>query len=270
MGLWYNISKERAAKIRIEVTDEVRDELKAKLTPVLREQVEEELWDKARQQARQQAKREVLEGQPTGRQKEGFLEFVRETELDSHAQATVASGEADQHASKVRWTRRLLGPLPWMVFLGAWPALYALWQWVGALVSVEFIGASVGLLAAFLVLLVTGTRRRWRYEDRAKRLYKIASDYLVLAERAKTFRLVHAERMESKKRLDDLTEQLRRAKVDLDDKFHPSVASVDEARNSVRHRISLEGLNIGGDEDFEERLEEAEREAQAEAEAVRG
>ena len=262
MGNWHNISSARRLRIRQEVAEEVREELVAELEPRIREQVTEELWDRARSETRDDLEREHRLGIPSTHLRKGFVEFVQETELDSHAQAVVASGSADRYASKARWSRRLLGPLPWMVFLGALPALYAVWQWVGAFGSVEFIGAVVGLLVTFLTLLVTSTRRRWRYEDSAKRLYGIASDYLVLAERAKSFRLVHAERLESKARLMDLTKKLRVTKIELDDKFHPSVTSVDEARESVRHRISVEGLNIGLDgEAFDERLAEAEAEA---------
>ena len=254
VSLWSNISAKRAAKIRATVVEEVREELTAKLTPKIRQQVKDELWDKARKEAQQTAEQDLLKKAPSERERSGFIELVKETELDAHAQATTASGSGDKWSSKAQWSRRLWGPWPWVLILGALPALYGVFRTVGSCLSVEFIGAAVGLLVALGVSWVL-TWRHQQYDEEAKRLYKIASDYLVLAERARAFRLVHAERMWSKARLDDLTEQLRKSKVELDNKYHPRIEEVDQARESVRHRIAIESVDI--EEDFDERLAES-------------
>lgn len=271
MGLWSNISARRAAKIRSEVAKEVTEELKSRLTPKIRRQIRNETWDKALREAKAQVEARLQEDEPTHKQRRGFVDFVKETELDAYAQATVASGSADKYASRARWARWLLGPLPWMMFLGTPVALYSLWQWLGTYQAVEFVGAAVGLLVVLLTLVVTNRLRQERCRSQMNRLYQIASRYLVVAERAKSFRLVHAERLETKAELDDLMVKLQREKIDLDDKFHPRVVDVDKARDSVRHRISVEGLNIDIDEraEFDARLEAAEAEAEAEEVPVR-
>ena len=274
MSNWYNISRERAAKIRAEVVSEVKDEVRAKLEPVIREQVTEELWDRARQEAkkeaeeadfarrraREEARKELAQehkaGVPSERLRRGFIEYVKETELDAHAQATVASGTAEKLRSRLRWSRGTLGVLPWLLFAAAAPLLYAVFLWAGALLIPAFIAASAGLLAVFLTLVVSNVRRHNRLDREAQRLEVIASDYLIMAEQAKTYRLVHAERLETKGKLDDLTQGLGQAKDKLDKRFHPPVAELETARDSVRHRISVESVDL--EAEFDERLAEAE------------
>jgi len=292
MSNWYNISRERRARIRAEVAGQVRKEVTDELEPVLREQIEEELWDRARQEAQeeieeaerlQQEAREDLEeareeakaeardelerrhrlGAPSERLRQGFIEFVKETELDCHAQAVVASGTASGYHRRLRWSRRLRGPLPWVLFTGAVPALYAVFLRVGSYDAPAFIAAAAGLLVAFLTILISNAVRHGRFEDKAQELDRAASDYLIMAERAKSYRLVHAERLETKGRLDELTQRLRAAKVKLDQRFHPPVDELDAAKDSVRHRISVDAVDL--DADFKERLAEAEAEAAEEA-----
>jgi ABC-type multidrug transport system fused ATPase/permease subunit len=284
---WHNIGAARRIRIRQEIVGEVRAELKAELEPVLRDQLEGELWERAREtvareqkeaaqervklrvaaraEAREELEREAREGAPSPRLRQGFVEFVKETEVDAHAQAVVASGSAEQLRARRRWSGRLLGPVPWLLFAGAVPALYAVFIWAGSLGAPAFIAAAAGLLVAFLTLLVSNGVRHGRLEREAKKLEKISSDYLVMAERAKSYRMVHAERLETKGRLDDLMSGLRKAKVQLDDKFHPPVDELDRARDSVRHRISVEAVDL--DADFEDRLAEAEAEAVEQQEA---
>jgi hypothetical protein len=275
MDNWSNISRERAAAIRAEVEAEVEGRVRAELEPVIREQAEAELWERAREeakkeaqeaerarkQAREEARRELAQehkaGAPSERLRRGFVEFVRETEIDAHAQATVASGSAERTRSKLKWSRRTLGSLPWMLFAGAVPLLYVAWLWAGGWVTPAFIAASASLLVAFLAVLMDCSRRHGRLEREAERLEGISSDYLILAERAKTFRLVHAERLETKGRLDELTFQLQGSKENLDQRFHPSVEELDVARESARHRIEVVEAP-SAEQEFDERLAEAE------------
>ena len=265
MTLFRGVSAVRERKIRRKVAEELREEIVTELRPVIREQVEDEVQGEMYDKARQDVKAELDAEAPDARQREAFRHFVQETEIDAHAQAAVASGDADRHTSKARWSRRLFGPLPYMVLLGAAPALYAIFQYVGVFQSFEFIGSAAFLLVAFVTLLVTNGFRHDHHDDEARKFYKVASEYRIMAERAKTFRIVHAERLETKKRIDDLTAQLRKHKNELDEKFHPSIASVDQARESVRGRIMAEGpVALRFEDDFDDRLEEA----QAEAEAV--
>jgi len=272
MSNWGNISRDRASRIRAEVVGAVKNEVRAELEPVIREQVEEELWDKAREQVAQEAKeaaqqerqarsqavaeaRKELESEaqreePSVRLKRGFVEFVKETEVDAHAQAVVASGSAGQSRSKLKWSRRTFGAIPWLLFASAVPLL----------------AASAGLLVVFLTVLVGSVRRHGRLERSARDLEQISSDYLIMAERAKSYRLVHAERLETKGRLDELTGSLRDAKEKLDKRFHPPVSELDGVRESVRHRIEVTTMP-SPEEEFDERLAEAEAAEDEEAEA---
>lgn len=288
MSNWYNISRERAARIRAEVVREVKDEVRAELEPVIREQVISEVLDQAREEARAEleqeaeqrekahkaAKKELVTardlareelahehkmGVPSSRLRRGFVEFVKETELDARAQAVVASGTAQRARKQLRWSRRTLGVVPWLLFAAAVPLLYAVYLWVGTLATPAFLAASVGLLMTFLAVTSSNSRRHFRLDLTADKLEKVSSDYLIVAERAKSYRLVHAERLETKARLDQLTSELRDAKVRLDERFHPPVAELEEAKTSVRHRIEVEAVDL--DEYFDERLAEAEAEA---------
>ncbi len=288
MSNWYNISRERAARIRADVVREVKDEVRAELEPVIREQVTSEILDQARDEAKaeleqeaeqrakahQAAKQELVTardlareelahehrmGVPSSRLRRGFVEFVKETELDARAQAVVASGTAERARKRLRWSRRTLGVVPWLLFAAAVPLLYVVFLWAGILATPAFLATSVGLLMAFLTILVSNARRHIRLDDEADKLGKVASDYLIMAERAKSYRLVHAERLETKARLDQLTGELRDAKVRLDERFHPPVAELEEAKTSVRHRFEVEVVDL--DEEFDERLAEAEAEA---------
>lgn len=253
---WLNISEERAARIRAEVKAEVRDEIVAELTPAIVDQIKEELWEKALKRAKMEVRNEMLAEAPTGRLKESFLEFVRETELDCHAQATVASNSADQLEAQSKWAKRFTAPLPWLTVLGALPALYVALQHFGSYLSLGFIMTVVAALVIF-----SGTLKlSWQHGNQEpEKLRKISSDYLVLAERAKSFRLVRAERMDSKARLDELTEQLRKSKVELDNQFHPRVDEVEAARESKRFRVAD---LVDPRRDFDERLAEAEAKAE--------
>jgi len=288
MSNWGNISRDRASRIRAEVVGAVKNEVRAELEPVIREQVEEELWDKAREQVAQEAKeaaqqerqarsqavaeaRRELESEarseePSARLKRGFVEFVKETEVDAHAQAVVASGSAGQSRSKLKWSRRTFGAIPWLLFAGAVPLLYADWMYTGSLTAPAFLAASAGLLVVFLTVLVGSVRRHGRLERSARDLEQISSDYLIMAERAKSYRLVHAERLETKGRLDELTGSLRDAKEKLDKRFHPPVSELDGVRESVRHRIEVTTMP-SPEEEFDERLAEAEAAEDEEAEA---
>lgn len=266
MSNWYGISDDRKQRIRAEITDEVRDDLKAALTPQIEAQVEQALWDKAFADARKTIESELAAEKPTARERKAFRKFVEEVELDCHAQATVASAEADRDERQLRWSRRVFNTLIGFVGLGTLPTLYALYNYFGNVKHPGVIVAALTLVATFITLCATTTNRHERLERRAKNSRKVSSDYLVVAERAKTCRLVRAERLDTKKELDKLTEDLSSKKSYLDDKFHPRTEDLHLARDSVRVRIDTQPPFHDFD-DFEERLRTAEAEAEAAEEA---
>src|SRR5690606_16142536 len=69
---------------------------------------------------------------------------------------------------------------------------------------------------------------------------KISSDFLVIAERAKAFAMVHAERLQSRRELGEILEDLRRDKERQDRLFHPSASALETARALVGPRIAEE------------------------------
>ena len=86
-----NISAERYAKLRQHIVSEVAEELRVKLTPKIRAQVEQEMKAEVLKDTRRQLEKEVDDAKPSSRERRAFQMFVRNVELDAHAQATIAS-----------------------------------------------------------------------------------------------------------------------------------------------------------------------------------
>ena len=68
-------------------------------------------------------------------------------------------------------------------------------SWFGGMQNPTFVGLAITVLLALVVLLVTSMRRHARLERRLAEHRRIASDFLIVAERAKAFDMVHAERI---------------------------------------------------------------------------
>ena len=259
--LWSGISKKRQARIRREIEEELKENLIEELTPVLAEQAEQNVRDQAERDALIRAKKELREeaeeARPTGREREAFQDFVRQIEVDCHAQAVVASNRADQNDRDASWSRWLRGALALAVTAALVFTAYAtLSVWGFAPVTAIASGVA-GLVLLFI--LISNFRARRRFEKASVKRRKTASDYLVVAERARAFRTVHAERLESRRELDGLVKRLQDDKEKLDQDHHLRVEDLYAAQDSVRSRVSLE--DIPSLDDFDQRLEEAEAEA---------
>ena len=258
-GIWQGISKPRQVQIRAEVAQDLEDQLEEK-----RELMEQELRGEIRSAERQQMRREI-EGElhrereaaaPSERQRQGFVDFVRDTEDDARALAQVASQRANSEERALHRSRWFFGPVPWLLFAGALPALWA--AFIGASGVVGAIAVTALLVA--LMALIRNVQRHGRLERSVKADRRAASDYLIVAERARAYRQVHAERLESKQRITNLMERLQRDKEDVDQKFHPCAGELEEAKQSVRQQR----IEVDLDGDFEERLAEAEAAAESE------
>jgi len=92
--------------------------------------------------------------------------------------------------------------------------------------------ATLTLALAFLG--VTGQRLGSRLRARASKHREIASDYLIVAERAKAYRMVHAERIARVVELDACIADLRKLKESRDAEFHASTDEVEQARSRTR------------------------------------
>lgn len=260
--MWTGVSKKRQEKIRRAVEQEVKESLVEELTPVIRDQVRQEIEEKALAKARKQAQREVVEGQPTARQREAFRNYVREVEVDAHAQATVASNKADRAERGLRWSRRFWGMLSTLYMMVLGPALFAAHRFLQAQLF-HLLMTFLVALVLWVILLGVRSSRTGKAEESIKASRKVSSDYLRIADQAKSFRIVHAERIESKDKLGKLVEDLERQKSQLDTNHHVRVEDLYEAADSVRSRVELDADKYRIYDDFDERLEEIQAESEA-------
>ena len=243
MGAFDGIDPVQQEAIRRALSKEVKREVAEELRDDIRRRVEEDV----RAETRQAVLQEIAERAPTAGDRERFTDYVNEVRLDAYAQATLASDIADAASVRVNQSRKwmvpvygallLMGPL----FAEGWP------------ISGRYLLMGVAVALALLAMVAT---RAWRHAsldgDIAKHR-KIASDFLIIAERAKAYAMVHAERHLPAAELHELIEGLRRDKERQDRAFHPSAASLETARDEVRARFRLEARpRIAVDEDADE------------------
>ena len=255
MSNWYGIGAEREKKIRAEVAKDLKAELEAKLTPVLREQIEQELWDKACAKARTEIVAEHEAERPTIRERKALQEFVKEVELDCHAQATVASVEADKAKQRLYWSKRIRNSFAYLLGFGFLPLLFLAYQHFGRSLGMAVTGVTMAIM--LLTLTLTNSSKHTRLAKAIEKNRRTSSNYLLVAEDAKLLRLVKAERLDTKKQLDALVDNLASRKNRLDNEHHPRTDDLHQARDSVRVRIDT-GIPFQDIDDFEERLAEAE------------
>lgn len=261
--LWAGISSERQEAIYDYVVDEYKPALIESLREVIIEQITDELREtiakEERKKAEVQARTDLAASAPSSQEREAFRTFVKEVELDSRAQATVASLRAEGQNTNLSWSRRLTNPLAYALLLGAVPTLYYVLTYLagGAFKSPMFIAAAVTMALTLMTLGRTNSKRHAKLTKERDTKRSTMSQYLILAERAKAYRLVHAERLETKEELDKLTRDLVHSKEQQDHKFHPNLKDLDEARDSVRRRFITEAPLRILDDDFERRLEDA-------------
>ena len=272
--LWAGISSERQEAIYDHVVDEYKPALIESLREVITEQVAEDLRDtiaqEEREKAKVQARQDLADSEPSSQERQAFRTFVKEVELDSRAQAAVASLRAEGQDSRLSWSRRLFNPLGYGLLLGAVPALYYALTFLagGNPASPIFLAAAATTALTLFTLWRTTAKRHHRLAKERDSKRETMSQYLILAERAKAYRLVHAERLETKEELDKLTNDLVASKEHQDGRFHPDLQDLDKARDSVRHRFITEAPLRILDDDFEQRLEEAIEDAEGDPRAA--
>lgn len=259
--MWSGVSKKREAKIRRAIEEELKDRLIEELKPVIRLQVEAEIRDNAFKEARKELETEAKRAVPTVREREAFQAFVREVEVDAHAQATVASTEADKADLTLRRSRRWRNTLAYLLLLTILPVAFLAYQAMGLSLATGAVVTSMAL--ALCVLAITNSNHHNELIKRFNSKRRVASDYLLVAERAKALRLVQAERLDTKTSLDKLAQELQSKKADLDERHWPRVDDLYNAQDSVRARISIEETKVRVFDDFDDRLEEAQAEADA-------
>lgn len=250
-----NISAERYAKLRQFIVSEVTEELQRKLTPKIRAQVEQELKDEVLQDTRRKLEREIDEAKPNPRERRAFQMFVHNVELDAQAQATIASKDAESAERSLKRSRRWRTPLSYFLAVSALPLAYAAFHVFGP--NLAFLVYALTFSIGFLLHLIGASSRHARLEADVEKNLKTASEFLMLAEQAKAYRVVHAERLSNRKELDALVKEVQEQKDRLDKEYNPKVSELEAARESLRLRVAVEEPTILMDE-FDGRLEEAE------------
>lgn len=250
-----NISAERYAKLRKHIVSEVAEDLRKQLTPKIRAQVEQDLRADVLREARQQLEKEIDDAKPSARERRAFQMFVRNVELDAHAQATIASKDAEAAERSLKRSRRWRTPLSYALAVLALPLAFLAYSTFG--LTLPFLVYSLTFTIGFLMHLVAASNRHSRLEADIERDLKTASEFLLLTEQAKAYRVVHAERLSNRKELDRLVEEVQKQKERLDKEYNPKVSDLEAARETLRVRVEVEEPATLLDE-FDGRLEEAE------------
>lgn len=237
MSAFDGIDPVQTKAIRKALEKEIRADLTEELSADIRRKVERDV----REEARQDVLREIAERAPTDEERETFSAYVNEVRLDAYAQATMASEIAEDAEAKLTRSRRVSEP----ILVGALVAVPAVvqgtaWQ-LGGYTSSTFITVTLTFALFILMLWIASFRRHGRLERASRKHRKVASDFLIIAERAKAYAMVHAERLASSGELGELLESLRRDKEKQDRVFHASAAELERARALAGVRIAEDG-----------------------------
>jgi hypothetical protein len=247
VGVFDGIDPDRAQAIK----DAVARDLRLRITEELKESIRRQVESDVRSRTERDVLRRIEERAPSDDERSAFRAFVEEVRVDAYAQAILASDIADEaEARGPRYGSRLIlalvviAPIVMLGFstLGGW----------------TFLAAASTFVIALAALGVHNLRRDAALGRRARQHFQIASEFLILAERAKAFMMVHAERTASSEELHRLLEDLRRDKERQDRLFDPSVHALEEARERARARIDADAprLRVDDREDVDDDVEE--------------
>jgi hypothetical protein len=186
--------------------------------------------------------RELEQQEPTDDERQRVRDLVQDMELDAYAQATIASRIADDSAARLDVSRRWSSPLAYGFTLAFLPLVYALSVLEAS--TWAFAASTITLALALVMVLSSTFRRHTRLERSQSAHRKVASDYLIVAERAKAYRMLHVERSVSAEDLYQLVEDLRRDKERQDRSFHPTASELEAARAATRVRVVLPAAGL--------------------------
>lgn len=258
MSAFEGVDPVQEEAIRRALKKELRQEVADELRGDIRRKIERDVQD----ETRSAVLREIAERAPTPAERKRFTSYVDEVRLDAYAQATLASDIADDALADLTRSRKITGPLLSALFVAFPLALFTGARLFDGYRSPAFIATALTAALAYLAVLIQSTRRERRLERESTAHREIASRFLVLAERAKAYAMVHAERLTSSEELHEVLEDLRRAKERQDNGFHPSAHDLEAARERVRPRIAAEDkkrIAIDLPEDRDEEVSPARR-----------
>lgn len=236
MSAFEGVDPVQEEAIRRALKKELRQEVAEELRADIRRKIERDV----QAETRSAVLREIAERAPTASDRERFTTYVEEVRLDAYAQATLASDIADTAEGRLTRSRAITTPLLNVMFVAFPLALFVAAKLAGGYRSAAFIASALTAALTYLAVLVQSTRHERRLEKESSRHREVASRFLILAERAKAYTMVHAERLASAEELHEVLEDLRRAKERQDGDFHPSARELETARELVRPRIAAE------------------------------
>lgn len=238
MGAFDGIDPVQEQAIRRALKKEIRAELTEELSDEVRRQVERDVRDETRRDVLQ----EIAERTPTAAERDTFSAYVNEVRLDAYAQATMASEIADQDERQLTRSRQVISPLLTLLVVALPLLALASARVLGGFSSPSFIAAALTACLGVLALWIARFRRHHELEQRSRQHRRIASDFLIIAERAKAFAMVHAERLATTGELHEVLEDLRREKERHDRSFHASAPALEAARALVGPRIANQDM----------------------------
>lgn len=232
-------------KVREQVKTKAVEEATRDLRARLRAEVEQETRTKfeaefnATERAKLEAKIRVELSSEVPHEKDirAYKDYAREVEFDCLVQANAASEMADKEDREWTASRRWRTPLNWAFVVMAPVAYFFIDKhthgilWFLALLTYCFTaGLSVG--------------KTWETQTQAHKefteLRRQASEYLLLAERAKKVRSVELATAVSRGELRDIIARLVNDKASQDRSFHPATTTLQEARVRVRDQLAVE------------------------------
>lgn len=232
MGAFDGIDSDQRRRI----VAEVRKELRRTVEDEVRERLTRQITEQVRRDTRREVAREIEERAPTEAERQRFVDYVEDVELDALALASLASGVATRAEEELARAQRRSVPVAWALALAAPTIIWASARSLGGATS-AFAAVLATLTLALVFLTATNLRRHGRLTSHAAEHRRIASDYLIVAERAKAYRMVHAERIAEAAELDVRLAELRKLKEARDEAFHARSDEVEAARLEARRRI---------------------------------
>ena len=236
MSAFEGVDPVQEQAIRRALKKEIRAELTAELSEDVRRQVERDVRDETRREVLQ----EIAERTPTDAERDTFSTYVNEVRLDAYAQATMASEIAEAEEQQLKRSTEIISPLLTLLVVALPLLALASAQVLGGFTSPAFIAVALTMGLGVLALWITRFRRHHALDRRSREHRRIASDFLIVAERAKAFAMVHAERLATTGELHEVLEGLRRDKERQDRSFHASAPALEEARERVGPRIAID------------------------------
>lgn len=250
-GMREDVTQEMTPKLTKKIEEELRAKLPAELKPKLLETLKVEVTKEAnaaftaemREALKGEVREEIGRAGPTILQLKGAVEYLLDAEVECMACAEMASAEAGIVRIRQRRTTTVsrllkvlsitaLGPLCFFLFI-----TFGLNPWALTLLVPLFV------LFGYAWAITPKDRDRWgdRTVSPADVLDHNASEYLILADRARRLRLVEVPLCNTKTDILTTLQKFMASKEDMDKKYHEKeVAGLQKIRIEIRNRIVSE------------------------------